>query len=73
MIQINGILHNDKHLSILVAYSSDLKGTYENIKSYCILPQSNSYVIDLQGGLTKYCFLCMWETRATDKHHLIKD
>ena len=32
-----------------------------------------SILLGLQGGLTKYsCFLCLWDSRADDRHYLQK-
>ena len=33
-----------------------------------------SILLGLQGGYTKYfCFLCLWDTRADDRHYLRKE
>lgn len=82
------LLHNgNEYPSIPVAYTTVLKETYENIKSIldvikykdfqwkvCADLKVIAMLLGLQGGFTKYCcFLCMWDSRATDKHYLIKD
>lgn len=82
------LLHNgNKSPSIPVAYSTVLKETYENMKSILDLIKYKDFkwkvcadlkviamLLGLQGGFTKHCcFLCMWDSRATDKHYLIRD
>jgi hypothetical protein len=80
------LLHNgNQHPSIPVAYSVHLKEDYGNIK---LLQKINDggcqwdicgdfkmlgFLLGLQGGYTKYsCFLCLWDSRATDQHYMKK-
>lgn len=82
------LLHNgSEYPSIPVAYSITLKETYDtmqfilNLIKYrdsswkvCADLKVIALLLGLQGGFTKYCcFLCMWDSRATEKHYLVKD
>src|SRR5437867_12596822 len=32
------------------------------------------FLLGLRGGFTKYsCFLCLWDSRASDKHYVVRD
>jgi hypothetical protein len=81
------LLHNGKqHSSIPNAYSVHLQEDYGNIK--LLLHKINyggyqwdicgdfkmlGFLLGLQGGYTKYsCFLCLWDSRATDQHYIQK-
>lgn len=82
------LLHNgNQYPSVPIAYSTVLKETYENMESILNLIKYKDFkwkvcadlkviamLVGLQGGFTKYCcFLCMWDSRATESHYLIKD
>ena len=33
-----------------------------------------AFLLGLQGGFTKYsCFLCLWDSRASDQHYIVRD
>ena len=81
------LLHNgNRYPSVPVAYSTTLKETYYNLQ--LILDKSNYHshlwyvcadlkvvtlLRDLQLGYTKYCcFLCLWDSRARNKHYIEK-
>nr|CAH7733771.1 unnamed protein product [Callosobruchus chinensis] len=81
------LAHENDLPSVLVAYSVDMKETYENISR--ILDKINYHddkwklcsdlkivalVTGLQSGFTKYCcFLCEWDSRARDKHYTVRN
>ncbi|KAJ8716001.1 hypothetical protein PYW08_013286 [Mythimna loreyi] len=82
------LLHNgNTKPSVPVAYAIDMKETYESMA--LILKSINydrfkwqlcgdlkviGLLLGLQGGFTKYCcFLCLWDSRATQKHYVIKE
>lgn len=82
------LLHNgNQHPSIPVAHSTHLKEEYDNVKfllekinyiehkwDVCGDLKMTAFLLGLQGGFTKYsCFLCLWDSRAVDKHYLIRD
>ncbi|GBM27551.1 hypothetical protein AVEN_97068-1 [Araneus ventricosus] len=71
--------------SVPVAYSVDMKETYGNISrildkicydynwKLCAELKVVALLICLQTGYTKYCcFLCEWDSRARDKHDIIR-
>nr|CAH7753306.1 unnamed protein product [Callosobruchus chinensis] len=81
------LAHGNDLPSVPVAYSVDMKETYENISR--ILDKINYHgykwklcadlkvlalVTGLQSGFTKYCcFLCEWDSRARDKHYTVRN
>jgi hypothetical protein len=82
------LLHNGNHYpSIPVAHSVQMKEDYTNVKH--LLGKINyehykwdvcgdfkmlGFLLGLQGGYTKYsCFLCLWDSRATDQHYNKKE
>lgn len=82
------LLANGNELpSVPVAYSVTMKETYENISrildkiSYhdynwklCADLKVVALLMGLQSGYTKYCcFLCEWDSRARDKHYIIRN
>lgn len=81
------LLHNGNILPpIPIAYSTKLKGSYENLKLILELIQYDVHqwlfiadfkvvatVFGLQGGNTKYpCYLCLWDSRAVQQHYVVK-
>lgn len=81
------LLHNgNMYPSIPVGYSTHLKEDYENVRFLLEKINYTSYkwdicgdfkmlgfILGLQGGFTKYsCFLCLWDSRATDQHYTQK-
>jgi hypothetical protein len=82
------LLANGNELpSVPVAYSVTMKETYEKISrildkiSYhdynwklCADLKVVALLMGLQSGYTKYCcFLCEWDSRARDKHYIIRN
>ena len=82
------LLHNrNEHPPIPVAHSTHLKENYDNVK--CMLGKINynrhkwdvcgdlkmiGFLLGLQGGFTKFsCFLCLWNSRASDQHYITRD
>ena len=77
---------SDKGASIPIAHSVVFKESYTDMKYVfdalcCNLQQWRicddlkmvSILLSLQGGCTKYpCFLCLWDSRADDRHYLQK-
>ena len=79
------LLHNTNvHPSIPLAHSTTLKEQYDAIK-YVLLKISYhdhqwvisvdlkmvNFLLGQQSGYTKYpCFLCMWDSRAKEKHYV---
>lgn len=81
------LLHNsNKNPSVPVAHAVGMKETYESMS--LILKSVNyqahlwkicgdlkviGLLLGLQGGFTKYCcFLCLWDSRATNEHYNTK-
>ena len=81
------LLHNgNRYPSMPVAYSTTLKQTYYNLQ--LVLDKLNYHsrlwyvcadlkvvalLRGLQLGYTKYCcFLCLWDSRARNKHYIEK-
>ncbi|GBN85247.1 hypothetical protein AVEN_166061-1 [Araneus ventricosus] len=72
--------------SVPVAYSLDMKETHENIIrildkicyydyswKLCAELKVAALLTGLQTGYTKYCyFLCEWDSRARDKHYIVR-
>lgn len=70
--------------SVPIAHSVHLKESYDNLKMIleAINYDKHQWKISadlkvigmlrgMQGGFTKYCcFLCLWDSRATDKHYI---
>ena len=82
------LLHNGNIFpSIPIAHSVHLKEEYGNVKILLQMIDYDKYkwevcgdfkmigfLLGLQGGYTKYsCFLCLWDSRATDQHYATKD
>ena len=82
------LLHNgNQYPSIPVAHSTHLKEDYDNVKFLLEKINYNKYqwdvcgdlkmigfLLGLQGGFTKYsCFLCLWDSRASNQHYVIRD
>ena len=82
------LLHNGNvYPSIPIAHSVQMKENRESIKTLLKLIQYNDYnwdvcgdfkmiafLLRLQGGYTKHsCFLCLWNSRADEQHHLVKN
>lgn len=81
------LLHNNEKPSIPVAHSVNNKENYETMATLLTLLKYEEYnwkicsdlkvvamLCGLQGGYTKYCcFLCLWDSRARDKHYTRKD
>ena len=81
------LLHNgNRYPSVPVAYSTTLKKTYYNLQlisdklNYhshlwyvCADLKVVALLRGLQLGYTKYCcFLCLWDSRARNKHYIEK-
>jgi hypothetical protein len=81
------LLHNgNKLLSIPLAHSVHMKATYASIQGLlekiCCKDQQWDIYADqkvvalltvLQRGYTKVCcFMCEWDSRAVDRHYLVK-
>ncbi len=79
------LLHNNNvHPSIPLAHSTTLKEQYDAIKyvllkiAYhdhqwviCVDLKMVNFLLGQQSGYTKYpCFLCMWDSRAKEKHYV---
>ena len=77
------LLHNrNKYPSLSLAHSLQKKEDYDNVKklldkiSYskfkwdvCGDFKMLAFLLDLQGGYTKYsCFFCLWDSRADNDH-----
>ena len=70
-----------------MAHSTHLKEDYNNVKFLLEKVNYNKYqwivcgdlkiigfLFGLQGGFTKYsCFLCLWESRASNQHYVTRD
>lgn len=84
----NCMLANGSALArVPVAYAMDMKGKYENISrildkiSYhdynwklCADLNAVALLAGLQSCFTKYsCFLCGWDSRAREKHHIMRN
>lgn len=82
------LLHNGNLLpSIPLFHAIGMKETYDSMAiildaiSYqnqgweiCSDLKVVALLTGLQGGFTKYCcFLCLWDSRATDKHFIVKE
>lgn len=82
------LLHNGSTKpSIPMAHSVETKETYDSVSLLMNLIQYKKYgwqlcgdlkivalLMGLQGGFTKYCcFLCLWDSRATDRHYIVKE
>ena len=82
------LLHNgNQYPSIPVAHSTHLKEDYDNVKFLLEKINYNKYqwdvcgdlkmigfLLGLQGGFTKYsCFLCLWDSRASNQHYVTRD
>lgn len=82
------LLHNgNKYPSVPVAHATNMKETYENMKllldkirysqyswNICADLKVVAMLTGLQGGYTKFCcFLCEWDSRARDKHYVVKN
>ena len=82
------LLHiGNKLPSIPIAYSRTMKETYQNLQTIFEKVQYNSYqwlvcadmkvvsiLLGMQKGWTKNaCFLCCWDSRATEKHYTVKE
>lgn len=82
------LLNNGNQLpSIPIAHAVYMKETYGNLKQLletinyskygwqiCSDLKVVSLLMGLQQGYTKYCcFLCLWDSRATDLHYIKKD
>lgn len=82
------LLHNENVLpSIPIAYASFMKETYENMRTILDRVKYNCFfwticgdlkviaiLLGMQLGYTKHCcFICEWDSRARDKHYLIKE
>lgn len=80
------LLHNsNQHPSVPVAYSVQMKETYENLKTLLEKIKYNQYgwsicadlkvvaiLTGLQGGYTKFCcFLCEWDSRKKTDHYIV--
>lgn len=81
------LLHNgNEKPSIPLAHTVELDESHDNLKSIlsvinydinqwqiCCDLKVVSMLLGMQGGYTKYmCFLCMWDSRADDKHYVQK-
>lgn len=77
------LLHNgNAYASVPIGHSVILKEKYEHIKTVlellkykdhnwiiCVDLKMVNFLLGQQGGYTKYpCFLCLWDSRARDKH-----
>ena len=77
------LLHNgNSHGSVPIGHSVHLKEEYGHIKKVlellkyddhnwiiCVDLKMVNFLFGQQGGYTKYsCFLCLWDSRAKDKH-----
>ena len=82
------LLHNgNQYPSVPVAHSTHLKEDYDNVKlmlekinygkyqwEVCGDLKMIAFLLGLQGGFTKYsCFLCLWDSRASDQHYIVRD
>ena len=82
------LLHNGNiKLSVPIAHSVLLKESYESSEILFDAIQYNKckwylcgdlkiigILMGMQGGFTKhYCFLCLWDSRATAEHYVRKD
>lgn len=82
------LLHNGNlKPCIPIAHSVHLKESYENMNTVLEAIQYNIHqwnicgdlkvigmLMGMQGGFTKYCcFLCLWDSRATDDHYIVHD
>lgn len=78
------LLHNGNiKPSIPVAHSTSMRESYDNMKIILNALQYDKYqwsicgdlkviglLLGMQSGFPKYqCFLCMWDSRATDQHY----
>jgi hypothetical protein len=88
MHSLKAVLLNDgnKHPSIPVAYAVHMKETYKNMKNLLDKINYNKHcwnicgdlkniavLLGMQLGYTKCsCFICEWDSRAKDKHCLVK-
>ncbi|GBN98411.1 hypothetical protein AVEN_33401-1 [Araneus ventricosus] len=79
------LLANGNLPSVPVAYSVDMKETYENISrildkicydynwKHCADLKVVALLTALQTGYPKYCcFVCEWDIRARDKHYIVR-
>ena len=77
------LLHNgNEYASVPIGHSVHAKETYENVKRFlslikyddhkwviCVDLKMVNFLLGQQGGYTKYpCFLCLWDSRAKDRH-----
>lgn len=82
------LLHNSNQIScILVAHAIRMKKTYEHMLLILKTIKYDEHLwwicgnlkivgllLGLYNGCTKYhCFLCLWDSRATNQHYLIKE
>ena len=79
--------NGNKTTFVSIAHSVSLKESYESIEILLDAIQCNEYkwylcedlkitgiLIGMQGGFTKHCcFLWLWDSRATAKHHVRED
>jgi len=88
-ISLKGVLlHNgNKYPSVPVAHATNMKENYANMKlllqkikysqymwSICADLKVVAILTGLQGGYTKFCcFLCEWDSRAKEKHYVVKN
>ena len=76
--------HNgNKHPSLPIAYSIQMKESYENVRHLlckimydkfnwylCGDLKMIAFLLGLQGGYTKFsCFLCLWKSRVDSEHY----
>lgn len=81
------LLHNgNKYPSVPLAQAAKMKENYGNMKvllenikysqyswNICADLKVVAMLTGLQGGYTKFCcFLCEWDSRAIDKHYVVK-
>ena len=82
------LLHNsNKNPSVPLAHVIGMKETYESMSlilkavnyvahlwSICGDLKVIGLLLGMQGGFTKYCcFLCLWDSRATSEHYVVKE
>ena len=78
------LLHNgNKFPSVPIAYATNMKETYENLKiliekmqygKYCCDLKVIALLMGLQLGYTKFCcFLCKWDSRDKKNHYIKKE
>ena len=82
------LLHNgNEHASILLAHSVHAEKGYDGVKEVldlikykehnwiiCVDLKMVNFLLGQQSGYTKFpCFICLWDSRARDKHWGEKD